>query len=314
MTAPAAIRTPASRTLGADISSARTVHDALELAGLDWGIEEHPADSFALTTEDGVTMTGMPGMRFFLRSDTKESLHLGGGRYTPVTNADAFAPADAAVAMGARFATGGALRGGRQTYLELDLPDAAVKVGGKDLLSFALLLRTAHDGSGRVSGEARVRRLICMNGMTANIGFPATFAIGHTRSAHDRLAAATTMVQGAVRFAKEFSAIADHMLDTPMTLVEFRAFIDSLYPEPDKEKAREYTAWERRRGELIELFRFADTNDLGRGSRWGAYSALTEYVDWFAPVRGGDDARALRQLDNTAQGRKDRAMKMLAGV
>ncbi len=114
MTAPAATRIPASRALGADISTARTVHDALELAGLDWGgIEEHPADSFALTTDDGVTMTGMPGgMRFFLRSDTKEALHLGGARYTPVTNADAFAAADAAVAMGARFATGGALRGG----------------------------------------------------------------------------------------------------------------------------------------------------------------------------------------------------------
>lgn len=314
MTAPAATRIPASRALGADISSARSVHDALELAGLSWGIEEHPADSFALTTDDGVTMTGMPGMRFFLRSDTKEALHLGGARYTPVTNADAFAAADAAVAMGARFATGGALRGGRQTYLELDLPDAAVKVGGKDLISFNLLLRTAHDGSGRVSGEARVKRLICTNGMTANIGFPATFAIGHTRSAHDRLAAATTMVQGAVRFAKEFSAIADHMLDTPMTLPEFGAFIDAMYPRPDEENAREFGRWERRRHELIELFRFADTNDLGRGSRWGAYSALTEYVDWFAPVRGGDDARALRQLDGTAQGAKDRAMKMLAGV
>ena len=314
MTAPAATRIPASRALGADISAARNVHDALELAGLNWGIEEHPADSFALTTDDGVTMTGMPGMRFFLRSDTKEALHLGGARYTPVTNADAFAAADAAVAMGARFATGGALRGGRQTYLELDLPDAAVKVGGKDLISFNLLLRTAHDGSGRVSGEARVKRLVCTNGMTANIGFPATFAIGHTRSAHDRLAAATTMVQGAVRFAKEFSAIADHMLDTPMTMPEFGAFIDAMYPRPDEENAREFGRWERRRHELIELFRFADTNDLGRGSRWGAYSALTEYVDWFAPVRGGDDARALRQLDGTAQGAKDRAMKMLAGV
>lgn len=314
MTAPAATRTAASRALGADISSARTVHDALTLAGLDWGIEEHPADSFALTTDDGVTMTGMPGMRFFLRSDTKEALHLGGARYTPVTNADAFASADAAVEMGARFSTGGALRGGRQTYLELDLPDATVKVGGKDLVTVSILLRTAHDGSGRVSGEARVRRLICTNGMTANIGFPATFAIGHTRSAHDRLAVATTMVQGTVRFAKEFAAVADHLIDTPMTLSEFIAFIDALYPRPNEENAREFGRWERRREELIELFRFADTNDLGRGSRWGAYSALTEHLDWFAPVRGGDDARALRQLDNTAQGTKDRAMKLLATV
>ncbi|WP_458683604.1 DUF932 domain-containing protein [Prescottella equi] len=314
MTAPATTRTVASRRLGTDISTARTIGDALALANLDWTIEEHPAERFAITTDDGVTMTGMPGMRFFLRSDTKQALHLGGARYTPVTNADAFAPAEAALAMGAQFATAGAIRDGRQTYLEMDLPDASVQVGGKDLVSFTLLLRTAHDGSGRVSGECRARRLVCTNGMTANIGFPTTFAIGHTRSAHDRLAAATTMVQGAVRYAKEFAAIADHMIDTPMTLAEFGAFIDSLYPRPDEENAREFGRWERRRQELVDLFRFADTNDLGRGSRWGAYSALTEHLDWFAPVRGGEDARALRQFDNTAQGSKDRAMKLLVGV
>ncbi len=120
-----------------------------------------------------------------------------------------------------------------------------------------------------MTGQAVARRLVCMNGQTANIGFPTTFAIGHTRSAHDRLAAATTMVQGAVRYAKEFSAIADHMLDTPMTLSEFGAFIDAMYPRPDEENAREFGRWERRRHELIELFRFADTNDLGRGEPVG---------------------------------------------
>lgn len=313
MTAPAATRTFASRSLGADISSARSVDEALALAGLDWGIEEHPADSFALTTGEGVTMTGMPGMRFFLRSDTKQALHLGGGRYTAVTNADAFAPADIAVTMGARFSAGGALRGGRQAYVELDLPDSAVKVGGVDLLSCQLLCRTAHDGSGRVTGEARIRRLECMNGQTADIGFPATFAIGHTSSAHDRLKAATTMMQGAVRFAKEFAVVADHMLDTPMSRREFLAFVDAMYPEPDVE-AREHGTWERRRSELLKLFSFAETNDLGRGSRWGAYNAMTEYLDWFSTVRGDDDARAMRQLDNVAQGTKNQAMKMLVNA
>jgi len=311
MTVSAITRTPAGRALGTDISSAHSLDEALELARLDWTIEEHSADNFAIMTEEGITTTGMPGMRFFLRSDTKAALHLGGGRYTAVTNADAFAPAEAAIALGARFATAGELKGGKQAYVELDMPDATVSVGGKDLVTFQLLLRTAHDGSGRVVGEARARRLVCMNGMTANIGFPAAFAIGHTSSAHDRLAAAKKMMQGAVRYAKEFSAVADHMLDTPMSNTQFVEFIDGLYPQPPIEDKRARGIWERRRGELIELFRFADTNDLGRGSRWGAYAALTEHLDWFGTVRGSVDARAQRQLENTAQGAKDRAMKML---
>ncbi|WP_036323494.1 hypothetical protein, partial [Microbacterium gubbeenense] len=72
---------------------------------------------------------------------------------------------------------------------------------------------------------------------------------------------------------------------------------------------------------LLSLFRLAPTNELGRGTAWSAYNALTEYLDWMAPVRGagaGDDdeadalLRARRQFDGTTQKVKDRGFALLA--
>ena len=88
--------------------------------------------------------------------------------------------------------------------------------------------------------------------------------------------------------------------------------VDGLYTAPDPEDKRSRGIWERRRTELSRLFRFAETNDLGRGSRWGAYSALTEWIDWGTPVRGGDDARAARQFADAHQGMKNRAVELLS--
>jgi phage/plasmid-like protein (TIGR03299 family) len=305
-------RIAASHRLGTDISSASSVDEALAIAALDWSIEEHAADNVILMGNDGMTSTRIPGHRFFLRSDNKVTLNVGGGRYVPVDNRAAFAAADAAVSLGARFAAAGERKDGRIAYLELDLPDATVHVGGKDLVTAQLQLRTAHDGSARVVGAAKMRRLICMNGMGADIGVPVSWAIPHTGSAHDRLGDAERLTKGVVQYANSFAAVADHMLDTPMSEREFTGYIDRLYPEPDVEDKRARGIWERRREELLALFLFAETNDLGRSSRWGAYSAVTEWLDWGAKVQGGDAGRAARQFDEAHQGVKNRAIQLLA--
>lgn len=51
------------------------------------------------------------------------------------------------------------------------------------------------------------------------------------------------------------------------------------------------------------------------GTRWAAYNAVTEYVDHYSKVRGGDDhsARALRAvtIGSTAQAMKANAFRIL---
>ncbi|MFI9507178.1 DUF932 domain-containing protein [Nocardia sp. NPDC052566] len=304
-------RTASTRRLGTDVSTAQCLDEALALAQLDWTIEEHPADNIIVMSNGRMIDTFMPGRRLFLRSDNHMTLNVGGGRYHPVDNRTAFAVADHAVAMGARFTVAGERKHGALAYLELDLPDANVKVGGKDLVTFQMVLKAAHDGQGKISGSANARRLECTNGMTANIGVPYVFEIGHTKKADEQLAEAKKLMQDAVQYARGFAAVAEHMLDTPMNRREFVAFIDGLYPEPDAADARKHGRWERRRDDMVSLFMFAQTNDFGRQTRWGAYSAITEWLDWGVTAKADHEVLAARQFDSTHQDTKNRALGLL---
>lgn len=322
MTATAIPATARSISLGASIASATSLDEALIASGLNWGLNLVPANNLSVFTEDGAFLTQIPGQRLVMRDDTHVTLGVVGGRYHAVPNTAAFAVADHLYDQGARFTEAGELDHGRTTFVRMSLPGCDVALAdGKDLIKAGITLRAVHDGTGKVTASLDLTRLICTNGMVAKIkGIPHTFAISHTASADRHLANAHTIMNGAIRYAKGFAAAASHMLDTPMSKDEFGQFIDSLFPMPEVkegESPRGMTMWENRRGALMELFTFAETNELGRGTAMGAYNALTEWIDWGKHVRSSDGAsdegvlRARRRIEGADQSLKDAALAAL---
>ena len=299
--------------LGHDVSAANNLTEALNLADLNWQVREEPADGLSIFTDDELITTSIPDRKLLLRSDNLLTLGVVGNRYQPVSNADAFGLADAAHQLGARFAHAGELDYGRKTYMTMTIPEADVLVGGKDLVSFGLTLRTDHSGSGSITGSVDGTRLVCTNGMRGRLTSPQSWTIRHTATADQRLEMAEDALQHAFAYAKEFAAVAEEMISTPMTRREFYAFIDEIFPEPDEEAKRKHAIWAQRRQELVELFRLAETQEEGRGTRWAGYNALVEWLDWFRPSRGGDEGRALRNFNTSADtGLGARAFDMLA--
>ncbi|WP_418345890.1 DUF932 domain-containing protein [Rhodococcus pyridinivorans] len=313
----AAHRLPAQAVLGTDIGSATSAAEALRTAGLDWGLTVHDTDNMTLLGESGVISTSLPGMRMIMRDDTYQGLAVVGSRYTPVSNAQAFALADDARLLGATFAHAGELEHGRKTFLTMDLPEARVRVGGSDLVDFGIVFRTSHDGSGSIVGEVTGKRLVCTNGMTIGLGSAQRWSIPHTASAHDRMDAAKVLLQGAMRYAKEFAAIGEMLISRSMTLAEFIAYVDTLYPKPDEAKKAAVTRWETRRADLLQLFRSAPTQEEGRMTHWAALNAVIEWEDWGRSVRTSagetaDQARAARQFNNPdSVGTKQNAFRLL---
>ncbi|MGS0687394.1 DUF932 domain-containing protein [Nakamurella sp. GG22] len=62
---------------------------------------------------------------------------------------------------------------------------------------------------------------------------------------------------------------------------------------------RSQTIAANRRTALVDLWRHSPTGEVIRGARWGAYQAITEYTDHFAPVadkRNPAAARAKRAI------------------
>lgn len=311
-------RTDRSTRLAHDLTGITSMDEAIRAADLDWGLNVVDAENLTITTPDGITATHIPGMRMVMRDDNHVTLGVVGGRYQAVDNHSVFALGETFLAQGATPREGGFLDHGRRAYMHFDLPEQTITVGGVDLVRFGVTIKAAHDGSGNVMAGITGERLVCTNGMTVSmVGLPHQFKIRHTASAASRMREAETVLAGATRYISEFLAAADAMMDTAMTETQYRAFIDRMFPEPSRDSARAHTMWENRRAELLSLWRFAATNDLGRGTSWAAFNSVTEYLDWVAPVRsaGGEPeeyTRALRQFDATNQDTKDRAFALLS--
>lgn len=309
-----------NRRIGADLHQVTSVDEALRVADLDWGLEIHAAKNLSMLTDDGVISTSIPGARMVMRDDNHVTLGVVGSRYQTVDNRSVFGMAEHFIAQGAVMAEGGTRDHGRQAFMRLDLPGTNVELaGGQDLVHFGVLIRANHGGTGNVSAEIEATRLACTNGMTARIkGIPHLFKVRHTASAETRIAESKAVLQGTMRYAKEFASVAQHMLDTPMSKREFGSYIDALFPKPDQDEGRAHTMWTNRRASLMDLFQFADTNELVRGTAWSGFNAITEYLDWKAPVRvtkghgTEDQVRAERQMDATNQDAKDRALALLS--
>lgn len=311
------IATRSLKLLGQDLSGITSVTDALHAAGLDWGVNAIPATNLAVLTDDGVISTQIPGQYLVMRDDTHVTLGVVGGRYRTVDNADAFALGDEVIRLGGQLTCGGPLDGGRRAFLRFELPEAQVAVGGKDLVSFGFDLTTSHDGNGNVAATIWATRLVCTNGMTATIkDTPNSVAIRHTGDPVYRISQAGAIVRQAAAYAKSFAATAEEMISTRFTPAQFTQYIDTLYPRPVEPAGRRVTVWENRRHELMSLYRLAGTNEEGRNTAWSAYNALTEYLDWTAPVRSHtgtteQTTRARRQFDGATQPVKDRAFQLL---
>lgn len=320
----AATIAPAQRStrIGHDLTGASTVQEAITRAGLDWGLVIHEAKNMSVTTDEGVILTDIPGQRLVMRDDNFVTMGVVGARYTSVDNRSVFSLGEHFLRQGATYTEGGERDHGRQVFMRMDLPGCNVQIaGGQDLIRGGVVLRASHDGSGKVVAGIEMTRLVCTNGMTAKIkGLPHLFKIAHTASAEARLAEASKVLQGAAQYTKGFAAACSHMLDTPMTTREFGRFIDGMWPKPEVEadgSTRALTIWENRRDALMDLFKFAETNELGRNTRMGAYNAITEWNDWGSNVRSASTAsetevRAVRRLELAGQETKDSALSLLS--
>ena len=319
--------------LGTDVSSATTLDQALDLAGMNWGLKLVDANDLAIreTREDGSksgwVQTRAPGQRFVMRDDNWDTLGVVRGKYEGVVNRDAFGVASEMVQQlpGTQFSRAFDRDFGRQNYLELRMPDYDIRVGDGDLdvIYAGMRFETTHDGGGSIKGTVTMERKVCTNGMIVSIGgVEHQYKIRHTASAQDRLVQAKKLAVKAGEYIQEFSRFANFLIRTPMSFDDYLSFIDDLYPRPEVHatsrfamtaaERRATSAWERRRAELINLFMRAETQESGRGTRWAAFNAVTEHADWSGTVRQGsadsvEQARALRQLDGTQQDVKDAA-------
>ena len=139
--------------LGTMVMEAPTSARALELAGLDWRVEQRPVQ-----TEDGIELKG-----FFanIRSTDQKVLGVVTDKYRVVQNEDAFAFTDALLGEGVTYETAGSLQEGRKVWLLAKLPHRYI-ISGDEITPY-LVFSNSHDGSGAIRVAMTPVRVVCNN-------------------------------------------------------------------------------------------------------------------------------------------------------
>lgn len=218
-----------------------------------------------------------------------------GKRYKPVQNEELFAFADAIHDANAdcRWESAGSIKNGRVVFGSVDIPRTMVldPQGANDSTKLYLIVWTSHDGSVAVQAAITPVRVVCQN--TLNLAMrnaKQSFKIRHTQTVDGRIQVARETLGLALGYFDEFEKEAKALFEQSVTDLEFNKLITSIYPKPDSDASKiAFTKWDNKITLLNDLYFNSPTNENIKGTKWGAFNALTERLDYFRSGRGNSE-------------------------
>jgi hypothetical protein len=118
------------------------------------------------------------------------------------------------------------------------------------------------------------------------------------------VALARESIIAAMNYQDKFQSEAQAMLDKAMVDAEFDKIVSRLWHvEPDKAETKTGQRLLDVQDQVKALYRTSSTLDGVRGTRWGGYNAVTEWLDWGRPVKGADEAaKAVSRAEGSLEG------------
>jgi len=250
--------------------------EAIVAAGLDWTVDKYPIyDKQTEFGENGFEdkYVEIPDRFALKRSIDQQLMSIVSDKYRPFQNTNAFEFMDALTGTAdAKYETAGSLRHGRVVFVSLRMENSDFTVAGEDLHQTYLLLRTTHDGSGRISVYVVTVRVVCMNTLTWAInGARHSWGVTHTADVAGKIAEAREALGLTAQYTEAFQAEAEALLSVKITDDDLQKLLDgTLQERPTKEAEIEL---------IMDNYRSSATvaNFLGTG--WGAVNAVSEYEE-----------------------------------
>lgn len=217
-----------------------------------------------------------------------------GSRYQEFQNEELLSFGDTLLDGGGRWETAGSIRNGTQVFAAMAYTNGIVldPNGRADKIDRYLLLNTGHDGSMTIQASNTNIRVVCANtlGMALK-GVKQSFKIRHSQKAEANVAKAREALAISFAYADAFEAEAQAMIQAEITKADFDKIVATVYPRPEVDAKGAVKKWTNK-VDLIEAIYIgaADGPDTGanvRGTKWGAFNALTERLDWYRKPRGG---------------------------
>jgi phage/plasmid-like protein (TIGR03299 family) len=285
--------------LGTEVLEMQTSEEALVKAALNWEVEKKKL-FISGNEDDSGPFLEVEGNFAIVRKTDGKALGVVGSRYVPFQNRDAFKWFDDLVgSREAIYETAGSLRGGKIIWIMSKLPN---HLGwSDDPIEQWLVLSNSHDGSRQVSVMATPIRVVCMNTLNAGIHrASAFFEMRHTSriSEMQTIIDAREVLGTVTRYFEELDGVLRLLKSYSMSEQETQRYIYNLFPiktnrpTPDAEdeaqdvelgvNAQKYV------NKILELMETGKGSDIPgvRGSAYGVFNAVTEFVDHWQPVKG----------------------------
>ena len=262
--------------LGTEINQETSFWDSFELAGLDWEVDTKP-----LFTGDDEKVSHRAAYRV---SDGR-ILGIVGKRWTPLQNRDAFEIFEPLVDAGEMVIhTAGSLRNGERIWALCQLnQDNSEIVAGDEVAKF-VLLSNGHDGKLAVHFGFTPIRVVCANTEALARGSKASKLV---RVRHSRFVKQNVQdLRNVMNFAnQEFEATAEqyrYLASKGINSEDLDKYIKIVLGIGEKSADEMTTRSKNIVSSIEDLFEGGRGSDIAgvRGTYWGAYNAVTEYLNY----------------------------------
>jgi phage/plasmid-like protein (TIGR03299 family) len=281
-----------------------SVVGTIQACGLNWEVK----------TEEVFLKDGrkVPDRRAVLRHEEGDDrgiiIGTAGKLFTPIQNTAAFATMQPAIdEFGAQVQTAGALGNGDRVWMLLSLPQKKKsEVMKGDEIKPYFLVSNAHTSEKSQSLQARFTsiRVWCENSLNAAMRESrAAVSIPHHKNSADRLKEIEGVVKQMYVAHEESIRLYQAMQQKVISIEDAYAYVQQVYKLRDKNEDKKMTAQLSRAGAAEHEGRLSKVFDAreqtiwllsnGRGmdktgrTVWGAYNAVTEYIDHVSILKKG---------------------------
>lgn len=261
--------------LGTRVITAPSSKEALELAGLDWKVNQQPIYT---ETEE------ISGYKANVRSTDGKVLGVVTDRYRIVQNDEAFAFTDALLGEGVRYETAGSLFGGKRIWLLAHMPHEYIISGER--ISPYLVFSNTHDGSGAVKVALTPVRVVCNN--TLNLALSTakrSWSMIHTGNIENKLQEARDTLFMAEKYMDHLGKEFENLRKIRITDKQVIDYMELLLPvEADATLQQRRNISRLREDMKMRYFDAPDLQDVGNNA-YRFVNAVSDFCTHAAPLR-----------------------------
>jgi len=281
-----------------------SVEDAMHAAAIDFTVRIEP---LYVKLDSKRVFHKIDLKRAVLRSGDDEVLGCVGDDYEPLQNAEAFSVLKPAMAQhGITIDTAGALGRGDIVWMLAKLPESIEPMPG-DKVDGYFLIKTGHNGYTAYDAALTPIRVVCSNTLTIALRqLSNRITLRHVKSDMEQMELVTKMVTELVTNLKKTGEAYKKLAAKKWSFSDMRAYINAVVGVPDEATKGPKAL---KRDAILELTASGAGADITKGTAWGAYNAVTEYVDH---VRVGKSVRMLKARDESSMFGLQASMKAKA--